>query len=368
MRSCAVCRCLTRSDEDEHPYVPFGIVGSDGLKPRSELLDEASFSPKQVVFPEDPGEALALASVAPGCLPDAVKYLKRLRSSSGGDPLKFIGKEGVDRVTRFEARYAEFKEMLRPNFEKDEWITGRNDDIDLHFAYRTNGENLEAICIRDYIGVDAVQAVVGFAEVDFVPLHTRDVISSSAISELADLSLWHQLKELEDNVMQMELVNALDDDIGAISTLFYSCPDGSRDFPFTSVPAPLGTRFRSESFRQHVTFTPIPCRATPAFRLHYAFKIPMPDTIQSYFNHMPTFMRTRLMRPVFSVFPEHFAKFLAEHQDKLRQRELTSVHSPFYALCRARLERKEREAKNPDNDPWALVSAGLPANWADAAD
>eukprot|EP00747_Dinoflagellata_sp_TGD_P219572 gnl/TRDRNA2_/TRDRNA2_91667_c0_seq1.p1 gnl/TRDRNA2_/TRDRNA2_91667_c0~~gnl/TRDRNA2_/TRDRNA2_91667_c0_seq1.p1 ORF type:complete len:375 (+),score=61.98 gnl/TRDRNA2_/TRDRNA2_91667_c0_seq1:80-1204(+) len=354
----AMCRCLTRGAEFDKT-TESGMF--DGARPSGERLDEKRRVP-DIVYPDMPGEALALASVAPGCRPDACKFLALLKDMSG-DPTKFVSRETIDGLQSFKRRFADFKKMLNPDFDRDRWDRGRNDDLDLDFAYRVNGDNLEVLCSRIYVGIDAVNGVVGFSESDFVVEHTRDVLTNTTIRDLADGSLWQQVKELEDNVVQVELVNALDDEeLGAICVMFYACPDGSRDYPFVSLPSVGKGKFRRDYFKQHLTFTPVPCRSTPAFRLQNAFSIPMPEAIRSSLQHMPHAMRNRVMGPVCSLFPEHFSNFLSSNVDLLKDRELTSVHSPFYALCRARLERRSDAERK---EAWSEVSQSLPDNWAD---
>merc|ERR1719454_43085 len=125
--------------------------------------------------------------------------------------------------------------LSRPDTTQPSWRTGSNVDIGMSFAYNIEGDYMSVLCLKDIIGVDVVNAVVGYAEADLRHKHVKGIQECTAMRSSEDSALWSQLTEIDDHVMQVELVNALDEKLGNIVHMLYSAGDSTSEL-FPEVP------------------------------------------------------------------------------------------------------------------------------------
>eukprot|EP00747_Dinoflagellata_sp_TGD_P185985 gnl/TRDRNA2_/TRDRNA2_42786_c0_seq2.p1 gnl/TRDRNA2_/TRDRNA2_42786_c0~~gnl/TRDRNA2_/TRDRNA2_42786_c0_seq2.p1 ORF type:complete len:363 (-),score=80.99 gnl/TRDRNA2_/TRDRNA2_42786_c0_seq2:217-1269(-) len=272
--------------------------------------------------------------------------------SSGEDPFEFLDAPKVARIRRFGEKFTELIQLAQPNIKAPGWQLGENDEIGLSFAYRIDGEQIQIACRREFKGVDALQALVGYAETDLRPLHVKTIEECNALAYAADLALWHDVEEESDHIVQVDFVNALDEPLGALAIMLHSCPDKCSEFPEVCIPAPT-RESRPTAFKQCCTFTPVPGKE--AFLLHWGFVKMVPGVVQKFIGNSPAILPTRVVRSACSIWPVYFEQFLEEFREELIRREVTSIHSAFYDLARASMEAKASQLQNLGVMPLATV-------------
>eukprot|EP00747_Dinoflagellata_sp_TGD_P208344 gnl/TRDRNA2_/TRDRNA2_81842_c0_seq1.p1 gnl/TRDRNA2_/TRDRNA2_81842_c0~~gnl/TRDRNA2_/TRDRNA2_81842_c0_seq1.p1 ORF type:complete len:698 (+),score=142.16 gnl/TRDRNA2_/TRDRNA2_81842_c0_seq1:121-2094(+) len=253
----------------------------------------------------------------------------------GGKPEDYLGKAKVEQIRSFGSRFEEFVKMASPDFKSEGWETGSNDDIDLFFGYKVEDDRMHAVGVRELKDIDLVNAVVGTAEACLNPLHYKDLADCTPLAESVDSGLWHRVRERDEDIVQVDLVNALDESVGAVVIMLQAQPEVCADFP--DVPLPEQQRdVRVPWYQQCVTFAPLP---NGSVRVHYAFVMVMPAQMQIIMSRLPKFMSARQLGPIFSTWHVNFETFQKEHRALISQRESASMHAPFYALCRAALKQ-----------------------------
>eukprot|EP00747_Dinoflagellata_sp_TGD_P210146 gnl/TRDRNA2_/TRDRNA2_83462_c0_seq1.p1 gnl/TRDRNA2_/TRDRNA2_83462_c0~~gnl/TRDRNA2_/TRDRNA2_83462_c0_seq1.p1 ORF type:complete len:384 (+),score=81.44 gnl/TRDRNA2_/TRDRNA2_83462_c0_seq1:93-1244(+) len=342
MRRCMLCQCLTR--DDYAPQLPGGVVGGPFNKDNEDRGWET---------PEDPGALLAAAVHMPGRLATAARYLEHMEEL-GLDPLDYIDQTKLQKVKRFRDRFEAMIKLSRPDTTQPGWRTGENREIGMSFAYSMEEDYMSVLCLKDFKGVDAVNGVVGYLEADLRCKHVKGIQEVNVIKSTEDAALWSQLTEVDDHVMQIEVVNALDESLGTIVHMLYSAgSDNNENFPEVPIP-PARREVRPKNYLQVIEFEPL--QPGDHFRVHYAFKMLMPPTMKTFVTRSPPFIMDRMLRSAFSLWPTDFEKFHVAWRDDVRQRETNSVHAPFYSLCRATLEQIMCS-----KDGWKLPNA-MPAN------
>lgn len=322
----------------------FGFLFGD----HEEAEREEAPTPARDLSKLDEHSRLFLAALAaPGRMGEAYRRLLGL-VSDGKDPLECIDRRDLSRLEMFGPRYVEFAEIAMPDLKLGGWTTTVSsiNEAEMIFAYRTNGDSgLQALYIKDIDDFDVVQAAVGFSEVDLHPCHVEGLLDSTALVESADAGLWLQLRESTDEIVQVEMVNALDEPLGAIMHMYYSSSDSSDVFPQARFPPPRRPR-RSQNYRQSVTFSPLP-GPKKRIRAHFGFIMDMDPRMQSAIVRLPDTTVASLLSKAFSAWPLGYKTFLSRHRKEIGRRERSSVHAPFYALCRAYLE-----GRAPPNSVW----------------
>merc|ERR1712232_343598 len=195
---------------------------------------------------------------------------------------------------------------------------------------------MHTLCIEEFKATDVVQGVVGYSEVSLFPRHTKDIQQCGALSETVDSGLWQHVRQGSDDILQVELVNALDEPLGAVVHMMYAQPDRSPEFPDVFVPESRRPR-RARHFKQCVTFSPLP---SGAFRVHFALEVLMADA-REHIERLPAPKMIKVLQPLFSVWPTTFAAFLAEHGEDLRRREAFPCTRPstLFAVATWRVEQ-----------------------------
>jgi len=304
---------------------------------------ESAFLLKSPRFPEegfhdyddvDPGAALAAAVKRPGGQAEALRHLKIIMSRSL-DPLKFIDSDQLSHMLRVAKRFDEFVCLARPDFGKEGWCTGIAGESGLWFGYRIDDSKrtLHLVVVQDMHGIDPVRALAGYCSPKLFHQHSSDVQSCTVLAESADSALWNQVRQFSDDVVQVDLVNALDEHLGAIMIMIYPQPDSSPEFPAASIPGPC-RKLRSRSNKQCITLTPLP----GGVRMHVAAVTDLGDKkTRLEVERSSVDGMARLLRPFVGVWPKQFETFLRERQADLIHEEAFSPHAPFYAVCRAYL-------------------------------
>uniref|UniRef100_A0A7S1RIE2 Uncharacterized protein n=1 Tax=Alexandrium catenella TaxID=2925 RepID=A0A7S1RIE2_ALECA len=283
----------------------------------------------------DPGPALAAALERPGGQAQAIRLLKGLVDRNL-DPLKYIDDEKLSRIVRIGRRFDESVDLTRPDFGAEGWSTGIADESRLWFAHRVDSKALalHVVLVHDIAGVDAVRAAAGYCSAGHFQRHSGDVKACKVLAQTVDSLLWNQVRAVSDDVVQVDLVNALDEPIGAIMLMIHPEPEGSVDFPAVSPPPARSARHSSVG-KQCVTFTPLP---GGSLRMHVAARICFSEErALSEISQASSESVARLLRPLL-VWPKRFGDFVLEHRDELAQEEAFSPQAPFYAVCRGYLE------------------------------
>jgi len=303
---------------------------------------QGAFLLKSPSFPEDelqdcddadPGAALVAALNRPGGQVQALRHLETLLARSL-DPLKYIDSEQLSRMALVGKRFDEFACLALPDFGRQGgWSTGIAEESGLWFAYRVDGssQSMHVVVVQDMRGISPVRALVGYCASQLFHEHSSDVQSCSVLAHSADSAVWKQVRQSGEDVVQVDLANALDERLGAIMVMAYPQPDGSPEF---AVPGPSG-RLRSRPSRQCITLTPLPGGSV---RMQVAAMTCLGDRkARLEVEQASVAGMARLMRPLVSVWPRSFEAFLRERQEQLVYEEAFSPHAPFYAVCRGYL-------------------------------
>lgn len=316
-RCCKCCTCWRRHDDN-----PFLLKSPDGMD--DQEVDDVA-----------PGSALRAALARPGGLAQCMRHLKCLMDR-GEDPLKYLSSEQLSHLLKVGKRFEAFALMARPDFGSDGWSTGIAEESKLWFAYRLDASTrcLQVVVVQDMKGVEPVRAAAGYCSAKLFQSHSEDVQSCAVLAHSSDSALWNQVRTSSDDVVQVDLVNALDDGLGAILIMVHPQPDGSQDFPMVEVPQPC-RRSRSRRVRQCLTLAPL---AGGSVRMHCSVAISMDDdAMLQELQSAPIDKVARLLRPLVSVWPKRFEAFLKEKNEQLIMEEAFSPHAPFFAVCRAYL-------------------------------
>eukprot|EP00747_Dinoflagellata_sp_TGD_P091752 gnl/TRDRNA2_/TRDRNA2_165173_c0_seq4.p1 gnl/TRDRNA2_/TRDRNA2_165173_c0~~gnl/TRDRNA2_/TRDRNA2_165173_c0_seq4.p1 ORF type:complete len:353 (-),score=74.37 gnl/TRDRNA2_/TRDRNA2_165173_c0_seq4:42-1100(-) len=334
MRRYLLCQCLTR--DDNISQLPSG----------PETLD-------------DFGTQLAEAVLTPGRLATAARLVSTMEQLEL-DPLDYIDQMMLQKVKRFAVRFEEALRLSRPDMTEPERRTGNNSEIGMSFAYVISGDYMNALCMKEFSGVDAVSGIVGYSEAQFRHKHVKGIEECAVLKSTEDSALWSQLTEVEDHVIQIELVNALDEDLGTIvHMLSYSSENSSDLFPDVPIPPPR-REMHPKNYLQVIEFEPLP--PGDSFRVHYAFRMLMPSTMKSFVCRSPPFLMDKMLRSAFSLWPADFEKFNAICAEEVRLAESNSTFSVFYSLCRSTLEMKMASSSGKG---WKRVNSGEPAETAE---
>mmetsp|Transcript_2189 Transcript_2189/g.7328 ORF Transcript_2189/g.7328 Transcript_2189/m.7328 type:complete len:352 (-) Transcript_2189:3-1058(-) len=299
------------------------------------LLKPPTAAEESDVDARDPGAALAAAAHRPGGQAEALRHLSNVMNL-GRDPLKYIDSDELSCILRAGKRYDQFVCLARPDFGRDGWSTGLVEESKLWFAHRVDrcARSIHAVLVQDIEGVDAVRAAVGYCAAGLFREHSPDVQSCKVLAESEDSVLWDQVSQSSDDIVQVDLVNALDEPLGAIVLVIRPQPEGSPDFPETRVPASTRRR-RSRSDRQCITLTPLPGGSV---RMHVAAVSCLGDAQLSLeVERSSTEAMAKLLRPLVAVWPKRFAAFVREHREELVHHEAFSPQAPFFAVCRGYL-------------------------------
>jgi len=284
---------------------------------------------------ENPGAALTSALQRPGGQAEALRHLRGLMERSI-DPLKHIDAEQLSKMLRAGKRFDEFERLARPDFGCEGWSSGLVEDSRLWLAYRvdSNAQSLHTVLVQDVDGVDPVRAAVGYCTASLFQKHSSDVQSCTELAQSEDALLWHQIRKSSNDIVQVDLVNALHEPLGAIMLMIYPQPAGSPDFPGIAIPK-ASRSARSQTNRQCITLTPLP---GGSMRMHVAALLSLGDqktTTQVQQESMEGVVR--LLRPLVSLWPKRFEAFLKEQHTELIHQESFSEQAPFYAVCRGYL-------------------------------
>mmetsp|Transcript_16873 Transcript_16873/g.39613 ORF Transcript_16873/g.39613 Transcript_16873/m.39613 type:complete len:326 (+) Transcript_16873:229-1206(+) len=281
----------------------------------------------------NPGMALEAAIRRPGSQAQAQRHLRRCLDS-GVDPMHHVTAEQLGRVVRKGKMVDEFASLVKPDFSQPGWSTGVNSESGLWFGYRVDRKArcMHAVVVHDVQGGDPVRAAAGYCATDLFSKHSPEVQQCTVLAQSADCSLWNQVKEHSDDIVQVDLVNALDDPLGAVMLIIHAEPDGSPDFPFVNIPKPSRSA-RSQSSKQCMAFAPL---GDGSMRMHVGVLAPLPDddTAQAM-EGMSREHVAKVMRPLVVLWPRSFVDFLSEHKADLVHWEAFSVQASFYALCRS---------------------------------
>mmetsp|Transcript_53073 Transcript_53073/g.119602 ORF Transcript_53073/g.119602 Transcript_53073/m.119602 type:complete len:346 (+) Transcript_53073:66-1103(+) len=341
MTPTGVCHCWRRSRSG-----PLRVRWSDATE---EDHEEA-----------DPGAALIAANKRPGGQAQALRHLSNVMAT-GRDPLRYVDTDQLSRTIRLGRRFDEFAAMVRPDYGKDGWVTGNDDDNKHWFAYRVDRKSLlmHVVLVQDIQDIDPVRALAGYCATELFSKHSHDVQSCKVLAQTADSGFWHQLRDASDDVVQVDLVNALDEPLGAVMAMMRSQPNGSTEFPDVQIP-PCSRPSRAQSQKQCMTFSPLPGGSV---RMHVAIATPLGDQKTTLeMERMSKAAVTKVIKPLISTWPTRFEAFLQGHREQLVHGEAFSPHAPFFAVCRGYLSGRAGP-RRASLRQWRVLSKGFPRSW-----
>eukprot|EP00747_Dinoflagellata_sp_TGD_P214378 gnl/TRDRNA2_/TRDRNA2_87244_c0_seq1.p1 gnl/TRDRNA2_/TRDRNA2_87244_c0~~gnl/TRDRNA2_/TRDRNA2_87244_c0_seq1.p1 ORF type:complete len:399 (+),score=59.50 gnl/TRDRNA2_/TRDRNA2_87244_c0_seq1:90-1286(+) len=330
MKRYSLCQCLTRADQSV-PQTPIPDIAS--ARPLQNVVEGPWC---HVEPPGDPDLLFEQAVNRPGCTLTAARHLANAEAS-GFDPLDIIDESRVKALWRWTARFQELIGISRPDTTQPGWRKGSNAEIGMSFAYCIIDDHMEALCMKDFNDIDAVNAIVGYSESHFRARHVVGTEEVTVMAQSQDAALWKQLTAFDDHIMQVELVNALDESLGTIVHLITSVTTSSEIFPDIAIPAKT-RELRPEDYVQVVEFEPLP--ASHSCRARYGFRMQMPERMKAFVGSSNPNLVDKAMRSALSIWPRDFEQFQHDYRYDILCREVSSPHAAFYSLCRASLSRR----------------------------
>eukprot|EP00747_Dinoflagellata_sp_TGD_P169183 gnl/TRDRNA2_/TRDRNA2_197486_c0_seq1.p1 gnl/TRDRNA2_/TRDRNA2_197486_c0~~gnl/TRDRNA2_/TRDRNA2_197486_c0_seq1.p1 ORF type:complete len:499 (+),score=53.74 gnl/TRDRNA2_/TRDRNA2_197486_c0_seq1:27-1523(+) len=323
---------------------------------------------------------------------EAHREIQRLEAApeTSGDPYRLLGSSGLERIRRISARFVESLEELDAHRtpERDEegtWLekfavggggcgwTEMSDDeaggCGLKFASRVRDSLFQVVTTVTYEGLDVMQAFVGICEYDLCSFFDTEVVETEPLKQRSTDGLWRVLKRcrhggLEDNIMRVSFLDALDEPLGALWFSSYTpamadLSEGLSEISGVAVPPRTDGCARLSHYRSVVAITPLwdrPCH----FRMTCSWSL-RPSKA--------AYMFPSVVRGDFGELLRRFKDFV-ETCRELNYRTIFSHHAPFYDEVRRHLAAKCPVALLPSilswsELSWEIISQHVPEDWAD---
>eukprot|EP00448_Togula_jolla_P024563 CAMPEP_0170592858 /NCGR_PEP_ID=MMETSP0224-20130122/13143_1 /TAXON_ID=285029 /ORGANISM="Togula jolla, Strain CCCM 725" /LENGTH=470 /DNA_ID=CAMNT_0010916781 /DNA_START=67 /DNA_END=1476 /DNA_ORIENTATION=+ len=237
------------------------------------------------------------------------------------------------------------------------WVKEKISD-DLEYSYNLSGGKCCLLAIGKFVGGDSLKALSALVEGDLSKGYKKNVTSAEHLGEYdATDSIW-RIRQVgavsrakEDNIVQINAIDAIEEAFGAIWVCMYAPPEAPDVTNLNGVPIPRpdAGSTRESNFRTTSRITPFRGPGGSGFMLSVSVKAVLSPVSFKIFSRMPSFAVRVLMRAGAQEFMQKFLVHLNECRE-LDARIRSSQHSKFYEavknhIASARLQTAEEAEK-----------------------